>query len=314
MNTTLRMAVRSFVAYYPAGSTVGEKVDISPGKVTPGGNWTSFITACREGKPELANGNVDDAHYGCVLGHLMNNSYRLGEKVPFNSKAGRISGDNKDAAEHFQKLHEVMRDGVGIPEDGAEYTSDHGLTFDPKTETHTGDFAKEANVLLKDPNRTGFEIPTADKRCKDARWITTHFDSIGDAIDLEILFVIREGAGLLLSREHCANRVWLGTNLVLPQIRCQQTAIYCSPMVQLSSLIAVVFSAAMEKFFPTGYRNVVSGAEVSSKRELARNEAGKRFLQYIEGIVSVWASIEDHGSDDAVLSGAQSGCRTAPDS
>lgn len=148
--------------YYPAGSTQGEKVDVEPGKVTPGGNWTSFITACREGKPELANGNVHEAHYGCVLGHLMNNSYRLGEKVPFNSKAGRF-GDNKEAAEHFQKLHEVMRDGVGIPEDGAEYTVGPWLTFDPKTETHTGDFAKEANVLLKDPNRTGFEIPTADK-------------------------------------------------------------------------------------------------------------------------------------------------------
>ena len=148
--------------YYPAGSKDGEKVNVSPGKVTPGGNWTSFITACREGKPELANGNVHDAHYGCVLGHLMNNSYRLGEKVPFNSKAGRF-GDNKDAAEHFQKLHEVMRDGVGVPEDGAEYTVGPWLTFDPKTEMHTGDFAKEANVLLKDPNRPGFEIPTIDK-------------------------------------------------------------------------------------------------------------------------------------------------------
>ena len=52
-----------------------------------------------------------DAHYGCVLGHLMNNSYRLGEQVPFNAKAGSF-GDNTDAAEHFMKLHEVMRDGV----------------------------------------------------------------------------------------------------------------------------------------------------------------------------------------------------------
>ena len=146
--------------YYPSGSSAGEKLDIKPGKVTPGGNWAAFITACREGKPELANGNVHDAHYGCVLGHLMNNSYRLGEKVPFNSKAGRF-GDNKAAAEHFLKLHEVMRDGVGVPEDGAEYTVGPWLTFDPEAETHTGDFAEEANQLLKDPNRSGFEVPTA---------------------------------------------------------------------------------------------------------------------------------------------------------
>ena len=47
----------------------------------------------------------------------------------------------------------LMRDGVCVPEDGAEYTVGQWLTFDPRTETHTGDFAKEANELLKDPNR-----------------------------------------------------------------------------------------------------------------------------------------------------------------
>ena len=110
----------------------------------------------------MANGNVHDAHYGCVLGHLMNNSYRLGEKVPFNAKAGSF-GDNKDAAEHFVKLHEIMRDGVGVPEDKAEYIVGPWLTFDPKTERHTGDHADEANKLLKDPNNPGFEVPDPEK-------------------------------------------------------------------------------------------------------------------------------------------------------
>ena len=110
----------------------------------------------------MANGNALEAHYGCVLGHLMNNSYRLGSKVPFNAKAGRF-GDNADAAEHFQKLHAVMRDGVGIPEDGAEYTVGPWLTFDPQSERHVGEFATQANVLLKDANRAGFEVPDAAK-------------------------------------------------------------------------------------------------------------------------------------------------------
>ncbi len=150
--------------YYAKGSDQGEEVLVPDGKVTPGGNWASFIAACRAGKPEMANGNVHDAHYGCVLGHLINNSYRLGTQVPFNAKAGRF-GDNKDAYEHFMKLHEIMRDGVGVgvPEDGAEYTVGPWLTFDPETERHTGDYADEANALLKDPNRTGFEIPTLAK-------------------------------------------------------------------------------------------------------------------------------------------------------
>ena len=33
------------------------------------------------------------------------------------------------------------------------------LDFDPKTERHTGDHADAANVLLKDPNNPGFQVP-----------------------------------------------------------------------------------------------------------------------------------------------------------
>lgn len=141
------------------GSDKAEDLPLPAGKVTPGGNWGSFIAAVRANDPSMANGNVTDAHYGSVMGHLMNNSYRLGEKVPFNAKAGRF-GDNADAAEHFMKLHEIMRDGVGVPEDGAHYTVGPWLTFDPKTELHTGDYAEEANALLKDENNKGFEIPS----------------------------------------------------------------------------------------------------------------------------------------------------------
>jgi hypothetical protein len=146
--------------YYAKGSNEGEKLNLPNGQVTPGGNWAAFIAACRAGDPQMANGNVDDAHYGCVLGHLINNSYRLGETVPFNEKAGRF-GDNHAAHEHFMKLHEVMRDGVGVPEDGAEYVVGPWLTFDPKTERHVGDHADAANALLKDVDRPGFEIPGA---------------------------------------------------------------------------------------------------------------------------------------------------------
>jgi predicted dehydrogenase len=147
---------RGFV-YYPAGSSDGEPIDVEDGDVTPGGNWGSFIAAIRAGDPSMANGTAEEAHYACVLGHLMNNSYRLGEKVPFNKKAGSF-GDNKDAQEHFEKLHEIMAEGVGVP-DGAEYTVGPWLTFDPQTERHTGDHADEANALLKDPNREGFQVP-----------------------------------------------------------------------------------------------------------------------------------------------------------
>lgn len=148
--------------YFAPGSSVGEEIDIPDGKVTPGGNWGSFVAACRAGKPEMANGNVLDAHYGCVMGHLMNNSYRLGSKVPFNKKAGRF-GDHTDAYEHFSKLHSIMKKGVGLPEDGTEYTVGPWLNFDAKKERHTGEFAKDANRLLQDKNRKGFRVPSVKK-------------------------------------------------------------------------------------------------------------------------------------------------------
>ena len=148
--------------YFANGKKTGEKISVPPGKVTPGGNWAAFIAACRAGKPEMANGNAVEAHYGSLMGHLMNNSYRLGKKVPFNAKAGRF-GDNADAHEHFMKLHAIMRDGVGVPEDKAEYVVGPWLTFDPQTERCVGEFATEANALLKDANNRGFEVPASNK-------------------------------------------------------------------------------------------------------------------------------------------------------
>lgn len=146
--------------YYAKGSSKGEKLDIKPGKVTPGGNWGSFIAACRAGDPAMANGTAPDAHYGCVLGHLINNSYRLGTKVPFNAKAGKF-GDNAAAHDHFMVLHALMRDGVGVPEDKAEYVVGPWLSFDPKTERFVGEHADEANQLIKDPHNEDFQVPDA---------------------------------------------------------------------------------------------------------------------------------------------------------
>ena len=132
--------------------------DIPDGDVTPGGNWGSFIAACRAGDPSMANGNAVDAHRGCVLGHLMNNSYRLGENVPFNEAAKRF-GDNTDAYEHFMKLHTIMKDGVGLPADGTNYVVGPWLTFNPETEI-TYQIPQKSNIELTIFNLQGQKIRT----------------------------------------------------------------------------------------------------------------------------------------------------------
>ena len=147
--------------YFAKGDTKGKKLSLKPGKVTPGGNWKAFLAAVRANDPTMANGNALDAHYGCVLGHLMNNSYRLGKPARFSAKVGEFIG-HPEATEHFVKLHDVMAKGVGVTQD-EHYVVGPWLAFDPQSERHTGQHADAANALLKDTNRPGFKIPRANE-------------------------------------------------------------------------------------------------------------------------------------------------------
>ena len=58
---------------------------------------------------------------------------------------------------------DIGSEGVQVPQintvEDAKYVVGPWLNYDPKSERHRGDFAKEANALLKDANRPGFEVP-----------------------------------------------------------------------------------------------------------------------------------------------------------
>lgn len=136
-------------------------VSVKDVRQTPGGAFGSFINACRANDPAMANGTMYDAHYSCALGHLMNNSYRLGEKVPFNEKAGRF-GDNALAFEEFMKIHNIAKDGMGVPVDKAEYIVGPWLEFDGEAEHFIGEHSREANRLLADPRNAEYNIPSPD--------------------------------------------------------------------------------------------------------------------------------------------------------
>ena len=145
--------------YHSHNGSQPRNVTIKDVKITPGGPYGSFVAACKAGDPMMANGNMYDAHYSCTLGHLMNISYRLGEKVPFNAKAGSF-GDNPYAYEEFMKIHAIARDGMGVPEDKAEYVVGPWLEFDGEAEHFVGDHAVEANRLLYDPRNAEYDIPS----------------------------------------------------------------------------------------------------------------------------------------------------------
>ncbi|MDH5399082.1 MAG: Gfo/Idh/MocA family oxidoreductase [Cyclobacteriaceae bacterium] len=145
--------------YVSHNGSQARKVAINKVEITPGGAFGSFVAACRANNPKMANGTMHDAHYSCTLGHLMNISYRLGEKVPFNARAGRF-GDNDLAYEEFMKIHDIAQDGMGVPQDRAEYIVGPWLRFDGQAEHFVGDRSVEANRLLADPRRAEFDIPS----------------------------------------------------------------------------------------------------------------------------------------------------------
>jgi predicted dehydrogenase len=145
--------------YQPHNGSQPRDVPIKEVEITPGGNYGSFIAACRANDPSMANGTMYDAHYSCTLGHLMNNSYRLGEKVPFNEKAGRF-GDNKLAYEEFMKIHAIAKDGMGVPVDKEDYIVGPWLEFDGEAEKFVGEHSVEANRLLRDPRNEEYDIPS----------------------------------------------------------------------------------------------------------------------------------------------------------
>ncbi len=145
--------------YISSNGSQPRNVAVRPVNVTPGGRIGSFINACRANDPSMVNASMYAAHYSSTLGHLMNISYRLGEKVPFNARAGRF-GDNKLAYEEFMKIHSIIRDGMGVPEDKAEYIVGPWLEFDGDSEHFVGEHSIEANKLLRDHRRPEFDIPS----------------------------------------------------------------------------------------------------------------------------------------------------------
>lgn len=141
-----------------------EPLELETADITPGGNVGSFVHSCRAGDPEMVNAGMFEGHYSCALGHLMNISYRLGQEKPFSDNVAIFRNPMEEMVqEQFNWFHSIMRDGVGLSQDNNNYRVGPWLTFDSDSEKFTGEFAASANTLLRNPRRSGFDIPAPDK-------------------------------------------------------------------------------------------------------------------------------------------------------
>jgi predicted dehydrogenase len=143
--------------FYAKNGDKGEALTRPEVKVTPGGPFGSWLRAVRSRKVEDLNADVEVAHYSAALCHLPNISYRLGEKVSFDKKTGRL-GDNREVVETFENIRQNLK-GVGVKLEETEYTVGKVLTMDPKEERFTGEGAEKANALLTRNYRKGFVVP-----------------------------------------------------------------------------------------------------------------------------------------------------------
>jgi hypothetical protein len=137
------------------GGVVLDK-DLNVVKKFSGGedHFGNFITAVREDKREILNGEILEGHLSSALCHLGNISYRLGVEKPMSEV--KEFTQNKDAQEAFDRMMQHLKDN------NVDLTKAVGrvgpvLPIDPKKERFTGSNSK-ANEMLFREYRSGFEV------------------------------------------------------------------------------------------------------------------------------------------------------------
>lgn len=114
----------------------------------------SFVDSCHAGKIEYSHG-AENGHLSSALAHIGNISWKLGAPTkPADIKAAIKDATTTDAIDRM--LQHLEKNNVN-PEKDLLALGKH-LTLDPEKETFTGEFADQANPLLKESYRKGFEI------------------------------------------------------------------------------------------------------------------------------------------------------------
>jgi len=117
----------------------------------------NFINSLISRDIKSQNAHVLDGHLSATLVHMANISYRVGKKASNDEIRERIQGMTglKESFERFDNhLYANRIDLKKIP-----FKLGPMLTFNPSGESFTGDFAGEANKLVRPDYRQPFVIP-----------------------------------------------------------------------------------------------------------------------------------------------------------
>jgi len=121
------------------------------------GHHENFIQAVRSRKVADLNADILEGHLSSSLCHMGNISFRLGKEASRAEIVERIGG-NKDLAESFERFQDhLLLNGVDVKT--TPRMLGRWLTMDPHAERFTGEFAEEANRLVRGSYREPFVVP-----------------------------------------------------------------------------------------------------------------------------------------------------------
>jgi predicted dehydrogenase len=72
---------------------MGDKLEPGPSGKGVANHYQAFVDAIRAGNPKLANGDIREGVYTCILAHLANISYRLGRSLDFDPETMTVKND-----------------------------------------------------------------------------------------------------------------------------------------------------------------------------------------------------------------------------
>ncbi len=121
------------------------------------GHHENFIQAVRSRKVSDLSADVLEGYLSAALCHMGNISQRIGRQASRDEIVASIKG-NPDLAESFERFQEhLLVNGVDVKQ--TPRIAGPWLTMDPQTEKFTGEFADEANKLVRGTYRDSFVVP-----------------------------------------------------------------------------------------------------------------------------------------------------------
>jgi predicted dehydrogenase len=116
-----------------------------------------FVDAVRSRKSTDLAADATEGHLSAVCCHLPNISHRLGAQASPESIKEKTGG-TRELSDAFERCREYLREN-GVDLNATPAVLGPWLTFDPKQEQFTGEFAAQANALARREYRPPFVLP-----------------------------------------------------------------------------------------------------------------------------------------------------------